>query len=158
MSSMAGVSRRRAHAFTLVEFAVVMAITAIALGIVMIRLGRSAVLLSKGERIARGLVADLRLAQSEAITHARNHYLLFTEDGGQYTEYTIYRVEDGGDVQIEPARLVPDGVALTGAATRAEFAPGGDAIGNYTYTVTSAGSTMQIDVILSTGAVELTEL
>ena len=140
------------------EIIVVLSITAIALGMVMIRLGRSAVLLSKGERVARGLVADLRLAQSEAITHARNHYLLFTEDGGQYTDYTIYRVEDGGDVQVEPARVIPDGVTLTGAATRAEFAPGGDAIGNYTYTVTSAGSTMEITVILSTGAVRLTEL
>ena len=122
-----------------------------------IRLSRTSVFMAEGERVARRLVADLRYAQSEAITSGKNHHLSFTDGGTKYTDYAIFRVEGSGDVQVEPTRVLADSVALAGSATRAEFAPGGDAVAAYTYKVASPGRSYQIAVVLATGAVSLTE-
>jgi len=132
-------------------------ISTIILTVGVVRLGRLSILVSESERVARTLAADLRFAQSEAITTARNHYLLFTDGGTKYTQYAIYKADPGGDVQVQPARPLADSVAVTGSSTRAEFAPGGDALATYTYTVTSPGRSYSLSVVLATGAVILAE-
>jgi len=134
----------------------VLAITAIALTVGLIRIGGVSVGLSQGERVATALVADLRYAQSQAIASAKNHYLLFTSNGSKYVSYAIYRVETGGDVQVEPTRVVADSAAITGASNRAEFQPNGTAILDYTYTVTSPGRTFTVSVQALWGNVSLT--
>jgi len=133
----------------------VTAITAIAVTVAIIRISPTSVLLSQGQRITHRLVADLRLAQSQALAAGKNHYLLFTSNGLKFTSYAIYRVETGGDVLAEPARTIPDSVALTSPLARAEFTPGGDALAAYTYTLTEPGQTWTISVTLATGAVTL---
>jgi hypothetical protein len=135
-----------------------MALMAIMMTVGIVRLGRAALFLAEDERIARCLVADLRYAQSEAIAKGKNHYLYFTLGITKFTSYKLCRVEAGGNVQIEPARVFPDTVAVTGLLTRAEFTPGGDALAAYTYTVTCPGRTYQITVTLATGAVILRKL
>jgi type II secretory pathway pseudopilin PulG len=141
--------------FALLELIMVLLITSIALAVGVIRLGRLSVFMTQGERAAHVLVADLRFAQSEAITQAKNHCLLFTSDGSRYTSYAIYRVETGGDVLVEPPRVLPASVSLTGLQPRAEFRPGGDAAASYSYTVTSPGHSYQIGVVLVTGGVSI---
>jgi len=148
-------SRARRGGFTLVELVMTLAIMAIALGVCAIRLSRSSVSMAEGERVARTLVADLRMAHSQAITTRKNHYVLFTDGGASYTSYAVYRVEGGGDVQIEPARPLPDTVAVTGSSTRAEFTPTGDAVAACTYLVTCPGWRYTIAVTLATGAVAI---
>lgn len=150
-----GEPRRRG--LTLVELSFVVLISATLLAVAAIRLGRSSMFVAESERAARRLAADLRYAHSEAIATAKNYYLLFTDGGAKYTAYAIYRVEAGGDVQVEPARVLSDHVALTGSATRAEFEPSGSALAGYTYTVTSPGGTYSITVTLATGAVTIAE-
>ena len=147
-------------AFTLFEFMVVMAISAIVLAVGVARFGFQSAFIAQNARIARRLAADLRYAQSEAIAHGKNHYLLFTDNGTKITEYVIYRVQAGGDVAIEPTRTVmPDYVALTADTARAEFTPGGDAVGTYTFKITAPNcDAVKIQVVLATGAViEATE-
>jgi len=136
----------------------VLAITAIVLSVGLIRIGGNAVGMSRGERVATDLVADLRYAQSQAIVTAKNHYLLFTLGVLKYTSYAIYRVETGGDVQVEPTRVIPDTAALTGLLNRAEFQPNGTAVLDYTYTVTSPGRTFTVSVQSLWGYVRLTRL
>ena len=150
-------SPRRNSAYTLLEVVFSLLIATIALGIAAIRLSGSSVSVAQGERVARRLVADLRFAQSESIALAQNHYLLFVDGEAKYANYAIYRVETGDDVLVEPERTMPDTVALTGSAIRAEFAPGGDALAGYTYRVTSPGRRWNITVVLATGAVMLRE-
>ena len=133
-------------------------ISAILLAVGVVRLGRLSILMSESERVARTLTADLRFAQSEAITTARNHYIAFTDGGTKYTQYAIYKADPGGDIEVRPARPLADSVALTGSATRAEFAPGGDALAAYTYTVTSPGRSYSLSVVLATGVVILAEV
>ena len=148
-------TRNTKSAFTLFELMVVMAISAIVLAVGVARFGFQSAFTAQNTRIARRLAADLRYAQSEAIAHGKNHYLLFTDNGTKITEYVIYRAEAGGDVAIEPTRTVmPDYVALTGGTARAEFAPGGDALGTYIFQITAPNcDTLQIKVVLATGAV-----
>jgi len=149
----------RARGFTLLELTFVILIVGIVAAVGIIRLGRISIFMAEGERVARRLVADLRYARSEAITHAQNHYILFTEGATKYTSYAIYCVRPAGDTQIEPTRVLPDSVAVTGSATRAEFNPGGDAVAAYTYNVTSPGTSYQVTITLvATGAVTLEEL
>ena len=150
-------SPRRDSAYTLLEVVFSLLIATIALGVAAIRLSRSSVSVARGERVARRLVADLRFAQSESIALAKNHYLLFVDGEAKYASYAIYRVETGDDVLVEPDRVMPDTVALTGSALRAEFAPGGDALAGYTYRIVSPGRRWNITVVLATGAVMLSE-
>ena len=147
----------RARGFTLVELLIVIAVSFILLGVGAIRISRASILMATSERVARRLVADLRFAQSRAITDARNHYILFTSNGTKFTQYAIYRAEPTGDVQVLPTRILPEGVALTGSSARAEFTPGGDALAAYSYTVTSPGRSYSISVVMATGAVILQE-
>ena len=149
--------RGRRQGFTLVELMVVIAIMAIVLAVGVFRLSRAGVLMAEGERVARTLVADLRMAHSQAVTESKNHAIVFTDGGSKYTDYTIYRVEAGGDVQVEPTRPLPDTVAVTGSSTRVEFTPGGDALAACTCSVTSPGCQYTITVVLATGAVVLEE-
>lgn len=144
-------------AFTLLELVMVIAITAILLGVTAVRLSRESVFMAEGERVARTLVGDLRYTQSEAIARATNHYVLFTDGSSKYTQYALYRVDAGGDVQIEPARVLADAVAVTGNELRAEFSPLGDALKKYEYTVTAPGLEYKITVNETSGTVFLEE-
>ena len=148
--------RRRRDGFTLIELTMVVLIAGIIATIGIFRLGRGSVFISESQQAAKRLVADLRYAQSLAITHAKNHYLLFNDNGAKLTFYAIYRVEDGDDVQVDSTRLLPDSVALTGDA-QAEFTPEGSALGNYAYELISPGTDYDISVVLATGAVQWTE-
>ena len=151
-----GALARRTRGFTLAELSIVVLIMGIVAAVGIIRLSRASVFMAEGQRVARRLVGDLRYAQSEAITSGKNHYLTFTEGVTKYTDYTIFRVEAGGDVQVEPTRVLPETVAVTGSATRAELTPTGDALASYTYTVTAPpGHSYTIAVVLATGAVTL---
>ena len=134
----------------------VLAISAIALTVGLIRIGGVSVGMSRGERVATDLAADLRYAQSQAVVTAKNHYLLFTLGLLKFTSYAIYRAETGGDVQVEPTRKIPDTAALTGLLNRAEFQPNGTAVVDYTYTVTSPGRTFTVSVQALWGNVSFT--
>ena len=148
---------QRTRGFTLIELIMVMVISGIILSMGVIRLSGQSIFMAEGESAARRLAADLRHAQSQAIADMKNHYLLFTSDGQKFTEYAIYRVEAGEDVKIEPTRALSDSVAVTGADDRAEFTPGGDALDDYQFGVTSTGRDYTLTVTLATGAVTITE-
>ena len=149
---------RTTCAFTLIELIMVLVIASVLLGVAAIRLSRGAVFMAEAERAARTLVGDLRVAQSEAMAKASNHYLVFTNGGSKYTGYTVWRSDSGGDVEVGPARQFPDSVAVTGSEPRVGFSPGGDAVTAATYTVTSPDRTYLITVTLATGAVSLEEV
>ena len=149
---------RRTRGFTLIELSIVLLISSILLAVGVIRLSRASVFMAQGERVARRLAADLRYAQSEAIVQAKNHYILFTQGDGKYASYAVYRVEAAGDVQVEPTRVLPDSVALTGTRLRAEFSPLGDALEKCEYTVTAPGLTFEITVLEASGSVLLEEV
>ncbi|MFP4057489.1 MAG: GspH/FimT family protein [Candidatus Brocadiia bacterium] len=143
--------------FTLLELSLALLLGGILMAVAAVRLGASGVFRAEGERVARRLVADLRMAHSQAIAERKNHYLEFTGNNTRFTHYAIYRVEAEPDVQVEPVRRLPDSVALTGSAARAEFTPRGDALAAYSYTVASPDRTYTISVTLATGAVCLEE-
>jgi len=163
----------RRGGFTLLELIIVIAISFMLLGVGAIRISHASILMAASERVARRLVADLRFAQSQAITDARNHYLLFTSNGTKFVQYAIFRADPSGDVQILPyavfradpsgdvqilpTRTLPDEVALTGNSSRAEFTPGGDALAAYSFTITSPGRSYSVSVVMATGAVVLQE-
>jgi len=142
---------------TLAELLVVIFLTTVLLACGVARFGRHAAIISEGERAARLLAADLRMAQSLAIAEATNHCVVFSDGGRKFTAYAVHRVEGGGVEQVGPTRVLPDTVAITGSAARAEFAPGGDALSAYTYRVTSPGARYTIRVVLATGSVALEE-
>jgi len=148
---------RRRWAFTLLELCLVLLIAGILAAVGIARLGRLSIAMAEGERVARRLVADIRCARSQAITTVTNHYLLFVDGGSGYTSYAVYRVEAGGDVQVEPPRAVADSVSLTGSATRAEFTPQGEALATYSFGVTSPGHSYSITVVAATGTAILEE-
>jgi len=150
---------------TLIELTLVLAITAAILTAGVARLGRSGFLQSEGQQVARRLAADLRYAHSQAIAGGASHYLRFTSAGfgsgdglTVCTQYAIYRVEAGGDVQAEPPRVFPSGVSVAVSALRAEFTPAGSAVAAYTFKVNSTARSYRITVTLATGAVRLQEL
>ena len=148
--------RARRRGFSLVELIIVLAITTIALTVGAIRLGRLSVTSSEGERVARRFVADLRLAHSQAVAEANDHFLWLNTGESKYISYAMFR--DGSPaVQVAPTWVLPDCVALTGPAPKPTFHPGGDADASYTYTVTTPGRSWQIDVVLATGLVTLVE-
>jgi len=147
--------RRPRQGFTLIEMLVVVVIMGILAGVGIVRISKTSVFMAESERVARRLVADLRVAHSSAIATGKNHYLSFTQSGGRLSGYAAYRVETGGDVQVEAHRTVPGGVALVGSAARAEFTPMGDALAAYSYTVTCPGWEYTVTVTLATGAVAI---
>jgi len=150
--------RHTTRGATLVELIFATLIASILLSVGVMRLGRSTLLISQAERVARGLVADLRYAQSCAVAHATAHALVFTEADGKLVAYTIVRAGSGGDVVVERPRTLPDNIAIKGSATRATFNPTGDAGAAYAWVVTTPGRSYGISVALATGAVILQEL
>lgn len=148
----------RGAAFTLVELLFVLLIMSILLGVGIFRLSRLSVTAAGCDRATRRLVADLQYARSQAIADGKNYFLLFDDNGTKYTSYTLYRADPGEDVQVEPARTLPDTITLMGTSLRAEFNSMGEALAGYTYTVTSAGRNYSITVVLATGAIALEEL
>ena len=145
------------RAFTLFELALTFFIVAVLLTVGVIRMGRTGLLVSESQRLARRLTADLRYAHSQAVVCAKNHYLLFAGTDLGYTSYAIYRDEVGGPLQVEPPRIIPNTVVLKTLSPRAEFTPGGSALSNYVYTISAAHRTYTVSVTLATGAVSLAE-
>ena len=150
--------RHRNLGFTLVEIMVVVAIMGIILAVGMIRLSRSGVAMAQAKYAAYVIAADLRQAQSQAITEGKSHYLLFSGALDDFTSYAIYRTEASSDVQVDQTRKLPDLVTVTGASDRVTFNPGGDALQSSTFTVTSTGRSFDINVTLATGAVNIREV
>lgn len=149
---------RHSPGYTLIEALAVMALVALILGTAAVRLSPGLVGVARNQSVAYRLAADMRFAQSEAITAAANHYLLFTDNGSKLTSYAVFRVEDGSDVQVEATRRIPDDVALTSDDTRAEFETTGSALANYAYNVATPDTTREVSVVLSTGAVQVEEV
>jgi hypothetical protein len=136
----------------------VILIMSIALGVGIFHLNRLSVTVAGCEGATRLLVADLRYARSHAITDGKNYFLLFDDNGTKLTSYTLYRADPTEDVQVKPARTLPDAMTLLGTSQRAEFNPMGEALAGYTYTITSQGRNYSITVVLATGATILEEL
>jgi len=147
-----------AHGFTLIEIAVVVAIMGIILAAGIIRLSPTSVHMAQAEYTAHIIAADLRRAQSQAITDGKSHYVLFAGSLEDFTSYAIYRTESPSDVQVDETRTFPDSVTVTGSTNRVTFTPGGDALENGAYSVTASGRSFDITVTLATGAVNTQEV
>lgn len=151
----AGTPRAAAAAYSLAELMAVLAITAVVLAVGAARFSRASIFMADGERVARQLVADLRWAQSQAITDGTPHSLEFASPvDGKLPAYAIFRKGSPG-VKLSPTRTLPDSVAVTSDATEVLFYPGGDADADHEITVTAAGRKYLISVTLATGAVAL---
>ena len=136
---------------TLIELLAVVLITGIMSTVLIMRLGLPSIGNPGARAVARRLALDLRHARSLAIAQGVNHYAGFDSSGPALTGYTIYREAGATDVAVESYRAFEKGVTATGAATRAEFEPGGTALAGYSFVVTGPTQSYTVTVIAATG-------
>lgn len=137
--------------FSLVEGLVVAALLAILVVVAVPRLMVPETLHARSS--ARGLAADLRLAQRLAIARRANVVLEFSPSAPPYTRYTV-RQASGGDEPDFPKDL-PREVSVTGPLQFA-FSSDGSATPGGTVTLTANGATATVEVFAATGYVKVT--
>jgi hypothetical protein len=101
---------------------------------------------------ARRLSLDCLQARRRAISTGVNHLLRFTLDGGDATQYVLYRREGAGVVQEDDVRLVPSDVTVaTGGTVDMEFTFTGETLAAYTITITAPDRALTVTVPQLTG-------
>ncbi len=140
------------------ELVAVVTLLGILAGIAMFRLGTAGIGDFGAQGVARRIAIDMRLARRAAISTGDNHYLSFTVNGGNATDYRMYRKASGGDVTADAVRSLPEDVSVTVSATTVEFDFEGQALAAYQVTLTGPNRTFQLNVVPVTGVVRISEL
>lgn len=137
--------------FSLVEGLVVAALLAILVIVAVPRLMVPETLHARSS--ARGLAADLRLAQRLAIARRATIVLEFSPSAPPYTGYTVR--QEGGGAEPDFPKDLPQEVTVTGPLQFA-FSSNGSASAGGTVTLTASGATAAVEVFAATGYVKVT--
>ena len=101
---------------------------------------------------ARRLSLDCLQARRRAISTGDNHLLRFTLDGGNATQYALYRRQGMSVVKVDDTHVVPTGVTVTtGGTVDMEYTFTGETLAAYTINVTAADRSLTLTVPQLTG-------
>jgi prepilin-type N-terminal cleavage/methylation domain-containing protein len=146
------------RALTLMELIAVAAVLGLLAAMALPYFGH-ATLANVGARgFARRLALDELHAQRRAISTGDNHYLAFTKNGANVTDYALYRRQGGADVRIDEIRSVPADVQVTTNVDDFEFTFTGTALAAYTANIQSSEQQFVVAVIAATGKTTVSEL
>lgn len=139
------------RAFTLMELLAVVAIMGLLVGMALPYFGHSTVANAGARGLARRLALDAVHARRLAISTGDNHYLGFTKDAGNVTEYSVFHRTGSGNVQVDVTRTVPSDVTVTTSADNFEFTFTGEALVSYTASVVAPDSSYSLTIAAATG-------
>ncbi len=147
------IAKRRG--FTIVEILFVIVVMAILAAIVIPRFSGSGfydryLTYTTAHKVA----ADIRLARRLAVTHGKDHRVIFSNVGGS-NQYVIEE-DAGGWVQVSEGKIISDEINLSGDS-EIEFSSNGAAASSGTFRFAIGTDRYQIDVIAATGRVKLEE-
>jgi prepilin-type N-terminal cleavage/methylation domain-containing protein len=149
-------SRRRG--VSLLELLVVVTLMGIFGAVAVGRYGRQMLSEFGSQSDARRVSLDLTHAQRAAILTGDNHYLEFTSSGGQIAGYQMYRRWDDGTTTPEAEyHDVSSDIRMTSSSSRAEFTFEGQALDNYSITLTGKDREYRITVVPINGSVQVTD-
>src|SRR5262245_10623522 len=148
----------RRAGLTLLEIVCVLTLIGIFAAVAAPRLGLAPIKNFAAQGDARRLALDLMQARRRAIATGDNHYLDFVTSGGAVTSYTLYRRLSGGGVQaVDSVRNFPQQETVAASHAQAEFNFQGTALAAYQITFTGPDRTWQVNVVMATGSVRVTE-
>ncbi len=140
------------RAMTLLELSAVVAIIGLLGVMAATRYGSSTLADVGAQGFARRLSLDLLQARQRAIASGNNHFVRFTIDGGNVTQYAVYQRQGVTTTLVDEVNAVPADVNVTTAGTTdAEFTYTGEAMASYTITVQAPDRTWTVTVPQVTG-------
>ena len=140
------------RALSLMELVTVVLIIGLLGTMAVTRYGNSLIGDVGAEGFARRLSLDCLQARRRAISSGDNHLLRFTLDGGDATQYALYRRQGMSVVLVDDVHAVPADVTVaTGGTVDMEFTFTGETLAAYTITVTAPDRSLTVTVPQLTG-------
>lgn len=105
---------------------------------------------------AHRIAWDLQQARRCAINNGDNHALVCTTSAGKVITYTLNRrLANNSLTPIDSTKTIPAYVSVTASATTCEFNFEGEALGGYTFTITTPRRSWTVTVAQATGSVRV---
>ncbi len=146
---------RRAMSF--LELAVVVAIVGLLASAAITSFGSSSLSSGSGAGFARKVSLAMVHARRATISTGDNHYLQLSPSAANVTSYALYRRTSSGNVQVDAARAVPNGVTVSSSHAVLEFDFDGTALAGYSLNVTANNRSWNLGVVTLTGSVSVSE-